>query len=1129
MTTENLTAPRSAAEKRELLARLLQKKAAQPRQFPLSFAQQRLWFLDRLQPGNAAYNISASFMLTEIMSPAVLAAALREVARRHQTLRTTFAEVDGQPVQVIAPQSELAVSMIDLRGLRLPVASRAVRGAGWALQSLAFDLSRGPLLRVALFQMRDGSMFIAASMHHIIGDGWSLGVLFDELRTLCAAFAAGRPSPLPELPIQYGDFALWQRQWLRGETLAAQVAYWRERLRGVTPLDLPTDRPRPAVQSFRGAGESLALAAEGAARLNAAAARSAVTPFMLLLALFQVLLHRYTGRDDLTVGVPVAGRNRRELEGLVGMFVNTLVLRADLTGDPAFAALLGRVKEAALGAFAHQDLPFEKLVEALQPERDTSRPPLFQVTFVLQNTPIEAEASLALAAGQTLRSTAKFDLTLEVLENPNGLLCTWEYNRDLFDAVTIRRLSGHFERLLTAVLAGAPERLSELPLLAPGERHQLLVEWAPPLAAATPAGTLHELFAEQARRRPTAPAVTCAGVTLSYGELAERADRLAGRLRRSGVGAETRVALCLERSLELPLAMLAVLKAGGAYVPIDPAYPAERKQLLLTDSGAAVLLTTAGLADDLPPGAARRVLLDAAEEEGAGEGESDVSAIAAALPESLAYVIYTSGSTGRPKGVLVPHAQVVRLFAATDPWFNFGPQDVWTLFHSAAFDFSVWEIWGALTRGGRLVVVPQAVTRAPEAYRELLREEGVTVLNQTPSAFYQLARADAESDGDLALRLVIFGGEALEPAALAPWLARHGEARPRLINMYGITETTVHVTYRPIAAADARRPARSPIGAPLPDLRLHLLGRGLEAVPIGVPGELCVGGAGLARGYLGRPELTAERFVPDPFGELSGTSSGTSGERLYRSGDLARRLPGGDVEYLGRIDQQVKVRGFRIELGEIEAEICRHPAVAQAVVVLDGTGDDRRLLAYTVPRPGAALEPAELREALRARLPEHMVPAAWIPLAALPLTAHGKVDRRALPRPERAAVAAAAYAPPSSHLERLIVGVWQELLRVERVGVHDNFFDLGGHSLLLVQAQSRLQVLLGRKISMIDLLSHSSVDSLARFLSREGDPAVPGEPGAAEGPAERSDEGKDRLRQLRQGGRATNLKGAPHE
>ena len=776
--------------------------------------------------------------------------------------------------------------------------------------------------------------------------------------------------------------------------------------------------------------------------------REEATLYMVLLAAFSVLLWRYSGQKDIVVGSPIAGRRWAELEGVIGFFVNTLVMRTDLSGDPSFRDLVKRVKEAALGAYAHQDLPFEKLVEELQPVRDLSRQPLFQVSFALQNAPQERLdlPGLRLSRGSSEHGTAKFDLSLQLFESGAGLHGVVEYATDLFDGGTIARLIGHFRTLLEEIVAAPERRICAFGLLSAAERHQQLVEWNATAAAYASEHCLHELFAAQAEKTPDAVAVVFDDRQLSYAELDRRSNQLGHHLRGLGAGPEVVVGLCVERSLEMVIGLLGILKAGAAYLPLDPAYPPERLGYMLADAAAPVVVTQAGLVEHLPTDPARVVRLDADWAEIARQPSS--AAEHNATPANLAYVIYTSGSSGRSKGALVDHVCVTRLFATSQAWLAFGPQDVWTLFHSCAFDFSVWELWGALLHGGRLVVASYLVSRTPEAFYELLWREGVTVLNQTPSAFGQLIRVDNERGRTLALRVVIFGGEALNVGELRPWFERHGEDRPRLANMYGITETTVHVTYRPIRIADLDQAAVSAIGRALPDLQTYVLDGSLELLPLGVLGELYVGGAGVARGYLGQAGLTAERFVPNPFG---------TGDRLYRTGDLVRYLPDGNLEFVGRIDHQVKLRGYRIELGEIEAALLSHGGVEQAVVVAreDAPGD-KRLVGYVVGAPGIALDAGVLRTHLKESLPDYMVPSAFVTLDILPLTANGKVDRRALPPPEgRPEIG--TYIAPRNPTEAALAAIWCEVLRLDRVGIEDNFFELGGHSLLALMLIERMR------------------------------------------------------------------------
>jgi amino acid adenylation domain-containing protein len=1046
---------------------------------PLSFGQQRLWFLQQLAPASPAYNIPLAVRLDGALDVRALAAALSEVVRRHEVLRTALVTRHGEAVSEVAPPAPLPLPRIDLSAL-LPAARRgeeAFRLAGEEARR-PFDLARAPLLRALLVRLDAGSHLLVFNLHHVAGDGWSGAILVREAGTLYAAFAAGLPSPLPELFLQYTDYARWQREQFAGEVLEGLFAFWRQRLAGLPSLALPTDRQRPPVESFRGVRAARRLAAPALERL---AGKGRATLFMVMTAGLAALLGRLSGQEDFGIATPVAGRTRAELEGLIGFFVNTLVLRADLAGDPSFTELLARTRETVLAAQDHQDLPFERLVEALGERRDPARQPLAQALLVLQNAP---RAPLVLP-GLTLtpveidNGTAKLDLSLDVERDGQEIAAGLEVNRDLFDATTVARLLEQLATLLAAAAADPGLPLSVLPLLASSARHQVIVEWndgGTPLPAA---GMLHRLFEAQAARRPEAPAVTGeGGEGLTYGELDRCANRLARHLRSLGVGPEARVGICLPRSSELIVAILAVVKAGGAYVPLDPDYPRERLTFLLEGSRAFLTITRSELAGALADGV-RTVLLDA-----------DARAIARRSPRSLAggagpdhplYVIYTSGSTGRPKGVVVTHRNAARLFTATAPWFGFGEGDVWTLFHSFAFDFSVWEIWGALLHGGRLVVIPYWVSRAPDAFLDLLRREGVTVLNQTPSAFRPLIQAACrEGAGDgLALRFVIFGGEALDPRHLTSWFERFGDRRPRLVNMYGITETTVHVTYRPLSRTDALA-ARSPIGRAIPDLAIRLLDRALQPVPIGVPGEICVGGEGVARGYLGRPDLTAERFVPDPWAG--------GGARLYRSGDLARRLPDGDLEVLGRIDLQIKVRGFRIEPGEIEAALEAHPGVRQSAVVARDEGEgDRRLVAYVVGEVAAT----ELRAFLQERLPGPMVPAAFVTLAALPLTRHGKLDRAALPPPGPLGhnAAAAPFAFPETPVEKAIAASWAEVLGIPEVGLDDDFFALGGDSIRSIQVRVRAEER-GAPFTVQDLFQHPTVRGLAREVRTAGEPAA---------------------------------------
>ncbi len=899
--------------------------------YPLSFSQERLWFIDRLDTGNPIYNEPRAAHITGTLDVAALERSLRELVRRQEALRTTFLEVAGEPAQVIQPV-DLRLPWIDLSALseRQAEAERLTREEG----RRPFDLARGPVLRTTLLRLGAREHVVLFNVHHIASDGWSLDLLVGEVGTLYRAFSQGEPSPLPEPPVQYADFAHWQRQWLQGEVLETQLSYWRAELAGApTVLELPADRPRPVVQSFRGAVAALELPARLVADLDELGRREGATRFMTLLAGFQALLHRLSGQSDILVGSPIANRTRPEIEGLVGFFVNLLVLRGRFAEETGFRGLLAQVRDTALRAYAHQDLPFEKLVEELRPERDLSRTPLFQVLFVLQNAPLDEVdlPGLTLAPRAVEAGVARFDLTLaaaEVGAAPGGLVLRLEHNTDLFDGPTAARFLGSLREVLEAAVADPERRLRDLPLLAPAGRLQILSEWND-TRHEVPEATVLESFHRWAERAPDAPALLYGRERVTYAELAERGRRLARHLRTLGIGPESVAALCVERSPEMVAGVLGTLEAGGAYLPLDPDYPADRLAYLLEDSGARVLLTTRALSGRIAPLAAegtRVVLLD--------EPVPD-AVVPLPAPDAgrLAYIIYTSGSTGRPKGVLVEHRGLPSLVASSLRWLDIRPSDRILQFASLSFDVSVWETWQALATGATLVLASRDELFPGPGLLDLLRRQEVTHLFMPPSA---LAALPPESAATLPkVRAVCVAGEACPPE-----LARRWGAGRRFVNAYGPTEITV------IATLEVASGGKLPIGRPLLNVQAYILDSLLDPVPVGVPGELCIGGAGVARGYHERPELTAERFVPDPF-------SPEAGGRLYRTGDLTRFLPDGRVEYLGRIDHQVKVRGFRIELGEIEAVLTRHPEVVEAkVVVREEEPGDKRLVAFVVPRRG---------------------------------------------------------------------------------------------------------------------------------------------------------------------------------
>jgi amino acid adenylation domain-containing protein len=1035
-----------------------------PDHLPLSFAQERFWYLNQLLPGQPVYNRPLALRLRGPLDIPALEQSLIAIVQRHQVLRATFTSVDGRPVQAIADPRPLSLPVVNLDDLPLPERETHARRLAVLETHRPFDLARGPLLRASLLRLDEGEHWLVLVVHHIAFDGWSARVALRELATLYEAFSAGQPSPLPELPIQYADWAHWQRQPARDQFLQAQLAYWQATLAAPLPvLELPADRPRPATPTHRGARHLLTLPSSLVDALEALSRREGVTLFMTLLAAFQALLHRYTGHDDLVVGTPVAGRTHLETEGLIGFLVNTLVLRADLSGNPPFRDLLQRVRQRTLDAYAHQDLPFERLVEALQPERHLNRTPLFQVLFNLENVPPVAATvhGLAFEEVELDSGTATFDLSLELAERDGALGCTFQYSLDLFDAATIARMAGHYHTLLQGIAAEPGRRLSDLPLLSAAERHQLLVEWNDTCADVPAPGCIHERFETQAKRSPDAVALVFEDHQLTYRQLNARANQLAHYLHKRGVGPETRVGLCVERSLEMGVGLLAILKAGGAYVPLDPAYPPQRLALMLEDAAPLVVLTQQHLQAHLPPSVAHVICLDADWRRISAESEHDPAF--PADPAQAAYVIFTSGSTGRPKGVVVEHRSVVNLLAAVCqavPALAPRPERPLrqTFNASITFDASVKQI-SQLLHGHTLFILPDEIRADGQALLAFLRRHRIDVLDCVPAQLELLLAAGLLEQPSQAPRLVLVGGEAIDPNT---WRRMAAATGVRFYNVYGPTECTVATTIAPISNAHPR----PIIGRPIANVQVYLLDPHRNPVPVGVPGELYVGGAGLARGYLRRPALTAERFIPNPF-------SHDAGARLYRTGDWARYLPDGNIEFLGRFDHQVKLRGFRVELGEIESVLARHPAVRAAVALVHRAAPtDDRLVAYVVPcRPGVGPTPSDLRRFLQEWLPDHMLPSAFVFLESLPRTPAGKVDRQALPAPDAARPALdEAFVAPRTELERLLAGIWQELLGLDRVGVYDNFFDLGGHSLLSLQAIARMEQRLGVRINPWEMI-----------------------------------------------------------
>ena len=1036
---------------------------------PLSFAQQRLWFLDQLEPGNPAYNLPSAVRLSGEVSAADLSRIFGEIVRRHETLRTTFASRDGRPVQIIAAELVPGLPVVDLAGL--PPGEREARARGLALAAARrpFDLARGPLLRLQLVRLAEREHLLLVTMHHIVSDGWSMGVLQREIASLFEARSQGRSAALPELPVQYADFAHWQRDWLRGEVLESQLAYWRRELDGAARvLELPADRPRPAVQTFAGSSLIVTLPPLLGGEVRGLCRREGVTPFMVLVAAWAAVLGRHANQEDVLLGSPVAGRNRREIEGLIGFFVNTLVMRADFSGAPSFAELLRRVRRAALDGYTHQDVPFERLVEELVSARDLARSPLFQVLLVLQNAPRRelAVPGLTLAPAAVDGGVAKFDLTLTFQEAAearfDGVL---EYSTDLYDRATVARLWARFQGLLEAAAGDPANAISDLPLLPAAERHQALVEWNDTVRPGWDGPCLHELIALQAEHTPDAVAASYEGRDLTYRELDRRANQLAHHLIALGAGLDDRVGVLLDRSLEMIVGLLGVLKAGAAYVPLDPTWPAERLALLVGSAGVRTVLAQAHLSELLPRRGETAVLLD--------EGWPEIAARPPEMPavraseDNLAYALFTSGSTGAPKGVMIPHRGIVNRLLWMQEAYGLSPEDRVLQKTPFSFDVSLWEFFWPLLAGARLVFARPEGHRDPEYLVDLIARERITTLHFVPSMLQVFLEAPGLS-GLSSLRLVMASGEALPLELVRRFFSRIQGAE--LHNLYGPTEASVDVSFW-ACEPDPARPA-VPIGRPISNLCLYVVDRDLRPQPTGVPGELLLGGVGLARGYLGRPDLTAASFVPDPFG-------GVAGGRLYRTGDLTRALPDGPIEFLGRIDHQVKIRGFRIELGEIEAALASRPGVRECVVVVR----DGRLVAYLA---GESLpEAGELREFLASLLPEYMVPAVYVPLERLPLSANGKVDRRALPEPERTRDAGVEPVAPRTRTEETLAEIWKELLGLDEVGVEDRFFDLGGHSLLAVQVLARVRQTFGVEVSLRDVFKSPTVAGLAQLVDAQ--------------------------------------------
>jgi amino acid adenylation domain-containing protein len=1037
---------------------------------PLSFAQQRLWFLDQLAPGNLFYNIPIAVRLEGTLDVQALERSLNEIVRRHEVLRTTFEAREGKPVQVIAPQLEVPLVMKDLSHLAGREQDAAALQYVQAEARRPFDLEEGPLLRAQLLKLDRDAHVAVVTMHHIVSDGWSMGTLIEELSALYQAFSRGKGSPLPELPIQYADFARWQRAWLRGDVLETQLDYWREQLRDQPlMLDLPTDRPRPAMQSPHGSMETFTVPAQLVDQVRALSREEGATLFMTLLATYQTLLCRYTGQDDISVGTAVANRNRPEIEGLIGFFVNTLVMRTDLSDAPSFRELLKRVRKTALEAYTHQDVPFEMLVEELQPERDMSRTPLFQVAFALQNAPVSPTElpDLTLTPLGADTGTAKFDLTLTLTEMGDELRGALEYNTDLFNRSTVRRMAGHFRSLLEGAVADPDQLIRELPLLREKEHRQLLVDWNATALDTPTDHCAHELFELRAAERPDAVALTFGDEALTYATLDARANQLAHHLQKLGVGPGTLVGIATDRGPDMIVGILGTLKAGGAYLPLDPAYPRDRLAFMMEDAGVPILLTQAHLVDRLGVGREQErqttICLDTDWSTIAQEPESKPEG--SLTPDNLAYVIYTSGSTGRPKGTMLRHRGLSNLTEAQRRAFEIEDGSRILQFSPFSFDASVWETFMALANGATLCLARQETLASGPDLLRLIRDQGVTNVTLPPSVLAVLEPEDLPD-----LETVISAGEACTEELVARWSPGRD-----FFNAYGPTETTVCASMHRCADSE---PGGPPIGRPIANVKLYVLDAHMQPVPVGVPGELHVGGIGLAQGYLNRPQLTAERFVVDPF-------SDDPEAQLYKTGDLVRYRPDGNVEFLGRVDHQVKLRGFRIELGEIEAVLRRHPEVQEAVTLArDDVPGGEGLVAYVTPGDSAIPEAEVLRRFLREKLPEYMVPSFFVEMESFPLTPAGKVDRRALPAPDGTYPVEREFVAPRTPMEESLAEICAELLGVEQIGAYDNFFALGGHSLLATQFVSRVRDDFNVDVPLRALFEHSTIAEFADYVEQ---------------------------------------------
>ena len=1060
---------------------------------PLSFAQQRLWVIEKMGLNSNAYNIPLTLHLVGKLDYVALQKSINQIIARHETLRTTFSEINGTPVQVINPPFELELPKKDLSELTPSEATTKLQKLLQEENKLSFNLEVDPPIRAQLFKLGTTEHILQITLHHIASDGWSLTVLPKELSAIYTATLFEKPFPLPELPIQYADFAVWQKNYLQGQTLSSQLNYWKQKLLDLPQLQLPTDHPRPAVQTFNGAGIPIKIPATLTSKVKQLTQKQGTTLFMTLLAVFKVLLSRYSGQESIAVGTPIANRNYREIEGLIGFFVNSLVMYTDLGGEPSFTEVLKRVKQTALEAYGHQDIPFEKLVEQLQPERSLSQNPLFQVVFAVQESEhmkpsfslpnLEVELGWERWMGDQM--TVRMDLELHLWLEGEEIKGLCAYNRDLFSAETISRMLSHYQNLLSAAVETTERPVSQLPLMKEPELDQILVEWNNTKTDYPNDKCIHQLFEQQVENNPNSIAVVFEQQKLTYSQLNSKANQLAHYLQKLGVVPETLVGICVERSVEMVVGLLAILKAGGAYLPLDPAYPQERLEYMFADSQVSVLLTQQQLLAQLPQHQAKVVFLDRDWEKIATETpekvESEVS------PQNLAYVIYTSGSTGKPKGVLVEHKGLCNLVTVQMQGFQVNSNSRVLQFASLSFDASIWEIVMALGSGASLYIGSRDSLMPGVGMSQWLRNNKITHITIPPSALAVMPKDELPT-----LKTIVVAGEACPPELISHWAKGR-----QFVNAYGPTESTVCATMAE-CSPECYVP---PIGRPISNTQIYILDRNLQPVPIGVPGEIYIGGVGLARGYLNREDLTNQKFIPNPFDNSKVKSGATPRRRktqgnahqesqkskLYKTGDLGRYLADGNIEFIGRIDHQVKIRGFRIEIGEIEALVSQYPDIKENVVIAQSDpAGDKRLVVYIVPKQESTQDTSlipQIRQFLKQKLPEYMIPAAFVLLDAFPLTPNGKIDRRALPVPDTVPSGlSTAYVMPQTETEQLLAKIWQEVLQVEKVGIYDNFFELGGHSLLLIKLHTKLQKVYRQDISIVKLFQYPNISELSKYL-----------------------------------------------